>query len=133
MPKDVSVFKKYTQDSPIWRVPMDQLPSSELEAFLTKIRELRLQASQKYKEVVNRRAAARSGKLAERLSDQIRMFQKDLAQLDKVIEKVDKRITTIIAVRLELQDLQPYEVKTWMQELEEGSDTTEGDQGTETD
>lgn len=116
MPK-LTIFKHLTRDSPIWRVPLDQLTNSELEEFLTGIRELRLKGSQKYQEVVNRRAAARSSKLAERLSDQIRMFQKDITQMDKAFDRIDKRITTIIAVRLELEDIQPHEVMLWRQEL----------------
>lgn len=117
MTDKLSVFKTVTKDSPIWRTPFHVLSSEAMVDFLGHIRSVRESAANKYKELVHRRAVSRSTRLAERLSDQIRMFGKDLEKLDKAIERIDKRITAVTAMRIELEDLDITEYITWKSEL----------------
>jgi hypothetical protein len=91
-------------DTPAKRVNIMDMSHEEMEAFLSGIRERRLKSIQIYEETELLREQARKLKLDKTLDHELKMWSKELAQLDKVIEKVEKRTVKLRAIRLQLED-----------------------------
>jgi len=91
-------------DTPTKRVNVLDMSDKELEVFLTGIRERRLKAIKIFEEGELLREEARKKHLDKSLEHELKMSQKEIAQLDKVIEKVEKRTVKIRAIKLQLED-----------------------------
>ncbi len=93
-----------TLDTPIAPATIDKFSDAELDKQLNGIRDRRLRAFKIYQEAEQERKETHNQKLATQLSKHINMFNKELAQLDKVLEKVEARALKIRAVKMELED-----------------------------
>jgi len=93
-----------SQDTPMSRATILELPIQEAEAFLAKIREKRMYAYSVYEQAVKAKAAARADKITASVHKAIGMMQKEIAALDKAEEKVRNRINKIRALILQLED-----------------------------
>ena len=91
-------------DTPTKRVNVLDMSDKELEVFLTGIRERRLKSVKIFEEGELLREEARKKQLDKSLEHELKMSQKEIAQLDKVIEKVEKRTVKIRAIKLQLED-----------------------------
>tara|TARA_R100000687_G_C6404117_1_gene143291 strand:+ start:201 stop:485 length:285 start_codon:yes stop_codon:yes gene_type:complete len=91
-------------DTPAKRTNILDMSYEEMEAFLSGIRERRLKSVHIYEETELLREQARKLKLDKTLDHELKMCEKELAQLDKVITKVEKRTVNLRAIRLQLED-----------------------------
>ena len=91
-------------DTPTNKVNILEMSDKDLVAFLTGIRERRLKAVKIFEETELLREQARKLQLDKTLDHELKMCTKELAQLDKVIEKVEKRTIKLRALRLQLED-----------------------------
>ena len=91
-------------DTPIKRVNITEMTDDQLSSWLIGIRERRLKAVQIFEESQALKEQARKLKLDKKLEHELKMFERERTQLDKVIEKVEKRATGLRALQLQLED-----------------------------
>ena len=91
-------------DTPTNKVNILEMSDQDLVAFITGILEGRLKAVKIFEETELLREQARKLQLDKTLDHELKMCTKELAQLDKVIEKVEKRTIKLRALRLQLED-----------------------------
>ena len=77
----------------------------EIEAFITKLRSRREHAEATVKLHKQAAANARSGSLKERLTRQLELAEKGLATINKQLDKLEERLNSIAALRLQHGDL----------------------------
>lgn len=87
----------------ITRQDITTMSDDDIDAMLVPIRERRLKMAKLHAEAIALKAEKARGKALVKLEDQIRMFEKELASMDKLIEKLDKRVLNIRALRLEIE------------------------------
>lgn len=92
-------------DTETTRTTVDQLPDDIAYALLDAMRERRLKAAALFAEAQELKAKARSERVREMLDKQVEMYHKDIAQCDRVLEKLAARANKIRALRLELDAL----------------------------
>lgn len=90
------------------RKPIHLLSSDELEEILKGIRERRLRAYKEYEQAKLVEAQHRNNKLAERLNKQIGMLKKEIEAADKWLEKCEKRVANVMAMRVEMAGLDEF-------------------------
>jgi len=87
----------------ITRQDITEMSDDEIDALLVPIRERRLKMAVLHRQALELKEEKARGKAREKLGDQIRMLEKELASMDKLIEKLDKRVLNIRALRLEIE------------------------------
>ena len=87
----------------ITRKDITQMTDDEIDVMLLPIRERRLKMAKLHQEAIALKEEKARGKAQVKLADQIRMLEKELASMDKLIEKLDKRVLNIRALRLEIE------------------------------
>jgi len=91
-------------DTPAHRVNVMEMDDNTLDAFLLNIRDRRLHSVRIFEESEQLRELARRQKMTKVLDHEQAMCKKELTQLDKVIDKVEKRVLKLRALRLQLED-----------------------------
>ena len=87
-------------DTPMHRVPFVGMTTADQDAFLEGIRTRRLAAVAAYQALQQAKRAARDERLAARADNELRMMEKELAALDKALEKVEARRAKLTAIKL---------------------------------
>jgi hypothetical protein len=72
----------------------------EQEAYLDGIRRRRLATIEAHKKAVEIKQRAKDQRMVEQIDRQSRMMEKELAALDKALEKVEKRAAMLAGLRL---------------------------------
>lgn len=90
------------------RKPIHMLTSDELDEILKGIRERRLRAFKEYEKAKLIEAQHRNEKLAERFNKQISMLKKEIEAADKWLEKCEKRVANVMAMRVEMAGLYEF-------------------------
>ena len=85
--------------------PISEMTEDEIEACITTLRSRREEAERKVKLHKQSAANARSGSLKERLTRQLELAQKDLDAINKKLDKLEERVNSITALRLQHGDL----------------------------
>tara|TARA_Y100000310_G_scaffold244753_1_gene249629 strand:- start:565 stop:849 length:285 start_codon:yes stop_codon:yes gene_type:complete len=91
-------------DTPAHKLDVLEMDEDTLDAFILNIRERRLTAIRHYEESEKLREEAIRQKLDKQLDHQQKMYRKEAEQLDRVLAKVEKRVLTLRALRLQLED-----------------------------
>lgn len=84
---------------------LSNMTEEEIERFISSLRVRRSEAEEKLKAHKRAHAVAKSASLKERLVRQIELAQKDLDMINKKLEKLEQRINSIAALRLQHGDL----------------------------
>ena len=92
-----------TEDTPTHIRDITQLSSDELDAYVTGLRERRMEPVRHFEAAQRIEREARRTKLTLLLKKQLELFGKDLTRIDKGITKLDQRALKIRALRLEMQ------------------------------
>tara|TARA_Y100001963_G_C6612760_1_gene367848 strand:+ start:481 stop:765 length:285 start_codon:yes stop_codon:yes gene_type:complete len=90
-------------DTPANRTYIADMSDDEIDAFLTSVRDRRLKSIKAYEETEALRWQARIMKLDKHLDHQLKMFEKERGQMDRILAKVEKRVLQIRALRLQLE------------------------------
>lgn len=91
-------------DTPVKRLNITEMSDDQLTSWLVGIRERRLRAVQIFEETQALKDRAYKLKLDAKFEHEMKMFERERTQLDKVIEKVEKRATGLRALQLQLED-----------------------------
>ena len=81
------------------------MTDDEIEELVTSLRSRRTEAETKLKLHIAARTHAKGASLKERLARQIELAEKDLKAINTKLEKLEGRINSIIALRLQHGDL----------------------------
>lgn len=95
---------EHLHDSPLHRIVITEMTAEQVDAHLNGIRERRLKPIRIYKEAMELKKQLLASKLTAKLDKTLKMFEKELAQDEKYIKKLEKRATMIRAILLELED-----------------------------
>lgn len=85
-------------DTGMHRVLFVEMNSTQQEAWLNGIRERRLKAVEAYKQLQAAKQKAKDDKLASKAEATLAMLTKEIAALEKALEKVEKRRAIAIAI-----------------------------------
>ena len=88
-------------DTPTHRQSIDEIPVEQFEKHLEHVREARLIAKKMHESSILLANEVRETQLRKKFDKNIIMYNKELLQLDKLIDKLDKRINTLRAISLE--------------------------------
>ena len=91
------------RDTPTDRTSIELLTDDELDAMLEVIRERRLKLVKQMQDLEAARHNARREVIAGKVEKHFEMLVKEMQGFDKHIEKVEKRLLKIRALRLELE------------------------------
>ena len=91
-------------DTPAKQVNIMDMDDDTLTSWLLGIRERRLKAVQIFEESEAQREQARKLNLEKKLEHELKMFEKERIQLDKVIEKIEKRVVSLRVLNLQLEE-----------------------------
>ena len=91
-------------DTPVKRVSITEMTDDQISSFLIGIRERRLKAVQIFEDTQALRDQAYKLQLNTKFEHELKMFERERTQLAKVIEKVEKRVTGLRALQLQLED-----------------------------
>lgn len=91
-------------DNPIAPTTVDKMTDEQVDVMLTGIRERRMQSFVVFQEAELLRKETRNEKLRDKIEQHNKMLSKELATLDKAIEKVEQRVLKIRAAKMELED-----------------------------
>lgn len=93
-----------TQREPFFVTPktMTDMTDDDLIAFLDGVRERRLKYFEVYKEKERMKQEAHLEKVKGKVEKQFEMLKKEIDRMDRLIEALDKRVTNIRALRIEL-------------------------------
>lgn len=91
------------KDTPIELADLTKLDTDERENLLLGIRERRLYAAKIYEEAKSLKEAAAREKCLERLEHELEMFAKEAVRADRAIEKLEKRITNLRGIEMEIE------------------------------
>jgi len=89
-------------DTPIELVDITKLSLDDHEAMLYNIRERRLKPVKAYEELTLMKEEARKANCLAQYERQMGMFEKELARVDKAMEKVEARHIKLRALKLEI-------------------------------
>jgi phosphoglycerate-specific signal transduction histidine kinase len=76
-----------------------EMTPTEQAAYITELQDRRLASVRQYHEVVEARNRAEETRTREKLTDQLRMIERDLASAERALGKVSDRWTKINALR----------------------------------
>jgi hypothetical protein len=76
------------------------MPQPEQEAYLDGIRRRRLATIEAHRQSVEIKQRAKDQRMVEQIDKQSKMMEKELAALDKALEKVEKRAAMLAGLRL---------------------------------
>jgi polyribonucleotide nucleotidyltransferase len=94
------------KDSPINRATVADLSDDEMDRWVMERRERRLHAAIVYQEGQQRIKETKCEKLKTTLTKQFEMLGKEMDSLDKLLEKIDKRVARFRAMKFELTELE---------------------------
>ena len=80
----------------------DEHSREEIEAHLEEVRARRMVAAIEYATGVNAKLEYEALKVQKKMSAQYEMLAKEIAALDKALEKMEKRLLTLITLQQEL-------------------------------
>ena len=81
------------------------LDDDRLDTLINRVREDRLRAYYIFLEAEKMKMEVRQEKLRKKLDQHARMLSKEITQCDRVIEKLNKRVNNIRAIKLEIGEL----------------------------
>ena len=84
---------------------VNDMSDDELDTEIAQRRERRLKSFKVYQEAQELARQRRGEQLTKKLDKQLEMFAKELARLDTLLDKLDKRALNIRGVRLEMGDM----------------------------
>ena len=87
-------------DTPFERRLFIAMPPPEQEAYLDGIRRRRLATIEAHEKAVEIKQRAKDQRMVEQIDKQSRLMEKELAALDKALEKVEKRAAFLAGLRL---------------------------------
>jgi hypothetical protein len=87
-------------DTPFERRLFIAMPQPEQEAYLDGIRRRRLATIEAHRQSVEIKQRAKDQRMVEQIDKQSKMMEKELAALDKALEKVEKRAAMLAGLRL---------------------------------
>ena len=90
-------------DTPIKLTNISEMSDEELDALIHNIRERRLKPVRDYEELSALKAEAIKQDLGKQLTRQLDMFEKELARVDRALDKVEIRAIKLRALKLEIE------------------------------
>jgi hypothetical protein len=90
-------------DTPIKLANIREMTDDEVDLLLNRIRERRLKPVKDYEDAQALKTMSRRENLDKQSIKHFEMFEKELAQVDTVLDKLDARARKLRGVRLELQ------------------------------
>tara|TARA_R100000656_G_scaffold123991_1_gene101231 strand:+ start:1048 stop:1335 length:288 start_codon:yes stop_codon:yes gene_type:complete len=90
-------------DTPIKLTNISEMSDEELDALIHNIRERRLKPVRDYEELSTLKAEAIKQDLGKQLTRQLDMFEKELARVDRALDKVEVRAIKLRALKLEIE------------------------------
>lgn len=86
-------------DTPMSRQLFVEMTPAQQEQYITSLQERRLASVREYHAAVAEREQAEATRTREKLTDQLRMIERDLASAERALGKVFDRWTKINALR----------------------------------
>ena len=83
---------------------VEDMTNDELDTLIAQRRERRLRSFKVYEQAEESKRRAKDERLKAKLGKQIDIMKKELDRADAALDKLDKRITVIAGIRLELED-----------------------------
>lgn len=90
------------EDTPMHRQTVEEMTDEQLNSEIVNKRERRMRAYRIHEEAMLMQKEEYDKKLLEKLKKQCDMLDKDLATVDRALDRADKRVITIITIRNEL-------------------------------
>lgn len=91
-------------DTPTHRRSIDELPSTEFEAMLERIRSDRMRLFTEYEARRASIMAARAEKITTRINNKIETIRKKFVAAEKLLDDIAKRVAEMRALELQVED-----------------------------
>ena len=90
-------------DTPAHRQSVEELREDQIEQHLVGVRTRRLQAARIYEENQLASKQVNDVRLAAKYKQQLTILERELASLDKLMDKIDKRCLNVRGIRMEIE------------------------------
>lgn len=90
-------------DETTHRKTIGEMSDDEADAMIQRIRDRRARTVVAYEEALKAKAEIQEERARADLAHQLQMFEKELARVDRAIDKIEQRALKIRALRLEIE------------------------------